>query len=800
MKFTLGWLRDHLDTKADLATIADTLTAVGLEVEELIDRAKALKGFVVARVETAERHPDADRLQLCTVSTGKQTFTVVCGAPNARAGMKGVLARPGTVIPATGEPLRAGKIRGVLSEGMLCSAAELELGEDHDGIIELSADAKVGTSAVAALGLNDPVIHLGLTPNRGDCLGVRGIARDLAAAGLGRLKPWRAKPVAGAFKSPVGLSLDFPKNARNACAHFVGRSLRGVKNGPSPAWLQRRLLAVGLRPISALVDVTNLMAIEFGRPMHVFDADRLQGNLTVRLARKGETLRALDGKDYRLDPNMCVIADEKEVLSLAGVIGGEASGCTEATTNVFVESAIFDPIRTAATGRKLNIETDARHRFERGVDPVMVLPGMEAATQRILQFCGGEAGKCVIVGKEEKRNQTVFFRPARVYALGGLNLPERKSLSILKKLGFESVKKGKRLAVRVPSWRNDIEDEADLVEEVLRIHGYDAIPSLPLPPETSLPPVSVTPANHQAEFARRTLAGRGMVEVVSWSFLSSRIAGDFGGGATLALENPISADLDMLRPSILPNLIGAAGRNADRGLPDLALFEIGPQYTGLAAKDQALVAAGLRTGKAHARHWLEPERAVDAFDAKADALATLVAAGVKAASLEAVSEGPAWYHPGRVGAFRQGPKNVLAHFGEVHPGILKRLDVEGPVVGFEVFLDRVPAPRLRADRARPPLDASPFQPIARDFAFVVDEAVAAGDILRATKKAAPQLIESVTVFDVYQGKGIAPGKKSLAISVTLQPREKTLTDEEITVVAEKIVENVRKATGAELRQ
>lgn len=800
MKFTLGWLREHLDTDADLATIADKLTAIGLEVEECVDRSEMLKGFTVAEVQSAEQHPDADRLQVCSVSTGKKTFTVVCGAANAQAGMRGVLAVPGTILPATQEPLRAGKIRGVLSEGMLCSAAELELGEDHAGVIELPADAKIGSPAVTALGLDDPMLHLALTPNRGDCLSVRGIARDLAAAGLGKLKPWQAKLVTGAFKSPVGLSLDFPKGAKDACPHFVGRSLRGVKNGPSPDWLQNRLLAIGLHPISGLVDVTNLMAIELGRPMHVFDADTLHGNLTVRLARKGETLRALDGKDYVLDAEMCVIADEREVLSLAGVIGGVSSGCTESTTNVFVESAIFDPVRTATTGRKLNIETDARHRFERGVDPAMVLPGMEAATKYILELCGGEASKCIIAGKEERRNQTVAFRADRVRSLGGIDLPEKKSVGILKKLGFEGVKKGKGIAVRVPSWRNDIEGEADLVEEVLRIHGYDAIPSLPLTPETSLPQVVVTPAEHQAEFARRMLAGRGMVEAVNWSFLSSRAAADFGGNKALALENPISADLDMLRPSILPHLILAAGRNADRGFPDLALFEIGPQYAGLSADDQSLVAAGIRAGEIGPRHWLKSARPVDAYDAKADALATLAAAGVRAASLEVAPDGPAWYHPARVGTLRQGPKNVLATFGEIHPGVLARMDIEGPVVGFEVFLDRAPAPKLRKVRTRPPLDASAFQSIARDFAFVVDEGVAAAEILRATKKAAPKLIDSITVFDVYQGKGVVPGKKSLAISVTLQPREKTLTDEEIATVAEKIVDSVSKATGAELRQ
>jgi len=800
MKFTLGWLKAHLETDADLATIADTLTALGLETEEISNPAETLQGFRVAEILSAEKHPDAGRLQVCRVATGEKEVTIVCGAPNARAGLKGVLASPGTVIPASGEVLREGKIRGVTSEGMLCSTAELALGEDHDGIIELPKDARVGDDAATALGLDDPVLHLGLTPNRGDCLGVRGIARDLAAAGLGQLKPWQETPVPGTFQSPFGVTFDFPKDAHDACPHFVGRYIRGLKNGPSPDWLQRRLLAIGLRPISALVDVTNLMTIELGRPMHVFDADLVKGGLTVRLAREGESLRGLDGKDHALDPEMCVIADTNAPLSLAGIIGGVATGCTDETVNVFVESAIFDPVRTAMTGRKLNVETDARHRFERGVDPAMVVPGMEMATRLLLEFCGGEPSECVVAGAEAHREQTVPFRPSRVTSLGGVELPEKDTLAILKRLGFEDEEKGGTHRLRVPSWRHDIEGEADLVEEALRVHGYDNIPVCPLAPapadRADAPPTN----GARVGFIRRSLAARGMIEAVTWSFLSSHEAAAFGGDDALCLDNPISAELDRLRPSILPNLILAAGRNAARGMADLALFEIGPQYAGLDAADQALMASGIRAGQTGPRHWQTPARSVDAFDAKADARAGLAAAGVAVAGLETVAEGPAWYHPGRVGTLRYGPKNVLATFGEIHPGVLAHLDVAGPIVGFELFLDHLPAPKAGKRKQRPALDASPFQAVERDFAFVVKESVAAGDLLRAVKKAAGKMVAEIQVFDVYQGKGIAPGHKSLAISVRLQPREKTLTDDEIAAVAEKIVAAVKKATGAELRQ
>jgi phenylalanyl-tRNA synthetase beta chain len=781
MKFTLSWLEDHLETEATLDEIADRLTMIGLEVEEVTDRSVPLRPFTVAEVTEVAPHPKAERLTLCTVETGQGTLQVVCGAPNARAGMKGVLARAGTVIPSTGATLKKSTIRGVESCGMLCSAAELGLGEDHTGIVELPEDAPLGAPVAAVLGLDDPVIDVAVTPNRADCLGVRGIARDLAAAGLGTLKPRAAAPVPGGLENPVAVRFDFPRAGRGAapCQMFAGRYIRAVSNRSSPPWLQQRLTAVGLRPVSALVDVTNYLTIDLARPLHVFDADTLAGDLTVRLGHIGERLLALNGKEYGLDDEMTVIADEDGVLSLGGVIGGEPSGCTESTVNVYLECALFDPVRTAATGRKLMIDSDARYRFERGVDPASVLPGVEAATGLILELCGGEASKVVIAGAEPDWRREVAFRPARIHHLGGVEVAENETRGILEALGFEADEADGAFAVAVPSWRVDVEVEADLVEEVLRIHGYDRIPAVPFMGETALPKCALTPADRRANQVRRALAARGMVEAVTWSFMASAEARLFGGAdERLRLVNPISADLDVMRPSVLPNLAAAAGRNADRGLPDAALFEIGPSYKDDTPEGQALVAAGLRAGATGPRNWAQPPRPVDAFDAKADALAGLKAAGAPGDGVQVLGQAPGWYHPGRSGTFGLGPKTVLGCFGELHPG---------------------PEPKRKAGRAKPLLRPSPFHPVERDFAFVVDEGVQAADVLRAAKSADKALITEVAVFDVFTGSGIEAGKKSVAISVTLQPTERTLTDEEIEAVSVRIVEQVKKATGGALR-
>jgi len=804
MKFTLKWLREHLDTDADIDTITDKLTAIGLELEEVEDRAAALAPFVVGYVKSAAQHPDADKLQVCVVDTGSGEAQVVCGAPNARAGMKGVFAPEGSTVPGMGPgdamKLKRAKIRGVESRGMLCSEREMGMSDSHTGIIELPDDAPLGEPFAQVMGLDDPVIDIAITPNRQDCLGVHGIARDLAAALPATLKSLNGTVVPGTFPSPVDVKLDLLADTRNACPHFVGRYIRGVKNGLSPQWAQDRLLAVGLRPISALVDVTNLLTLDQARPLHVFDADKLTGAIMPRLARAGETIDALDGATYEMDEGMTVIADEARALALGGIMGGTYSGCTEDTVNVFVEAAWFDPVRTATTGRKLGIESDARYRFERGVDPENAVSGMEAATRLILEFCGGEPSELVIAGEVPDWRKTIELRPERIRTLGGLDLPEPEITDILATLGFAVEVVGRVLRVRVPSWRRDIDGEADLVEEVARIYGYDRIPSTSLDRETAVARPARSQSQRRVANARRSLAARGLNEAVTWSFLPRAQAALFGGGSPeLVLVNPISSDLDAMRPSVLPNLISAVGRNVDRGFANVALFEVGPQYADDTQEGQATIAAGVRRGAYTARNWADAARDADLFDAKSDALAALSECGAPVNNLQVVSPGPSWYHPGRSGVLTLGPKNLLAAFGEIHPRILRALDVDGPLVGFEVNLDNIPLAKPKASRNRPPYDVSDLPAVERDFAFIVDQDVAAAALVRAAQGADKKLISRVDVFDLYQGKGIPEGQKSLAIVVRLQPTEKTLTDEEIDGVSAKVVAAVSKATGASLR-
>lgn len=794
MKFTLSWLKDHLDTKATLQEILERLTMLGLEVESVEDPASALSGFIVGHVVEANQHPNADRLRVCKVDTGKDMIQVVCGAPNARAGLKVALALPGTVIPASGEALKKGAIRGQESQGMMCSNRELKLGEDHDGIIELDEKTPVGVPLTEVLSL-DPVIDIAITPNRADCLGVRGVARDLAAAGLGSLKPLDTVHVAGKFKSPIDVRIDAP----HACPFFVGRYIKGVKNGESPKWLKDRLTAIGLRPISALVDITNYITFDLARPLHVFDAAKVKGTIHPRLAKAGEKLAALNGKTYELDETMTVIADDNGPEALGGVIGGEPSGCTETTTDVFVESALFDPIRTANTGRKLQADSDARYRFERHVDPEFAQIGMEIATRMILDLCGGEASELVIAGSVPDWKKSFVLRPDRVAQHGGIHIDKAHIERILMGLGCTVAEHGDGILVSPPSWRADIGAEHDLVEEVIRIYGYDHVKAVSVPKRTAITAPVLTQLQKRRSLIRRTLAARGLNETVSWSFMPKEMSKLFGGGADqLTLANPISSDLDQMRPSILGNLIQAAGRNADRGLGDLGLFELGPQYAGVKPEDQSSMATGLRAGLMVDRNWAGPSRPVDAYDAKADALAALSIAQVPTDNLQIDADAPAWYHPGRSGSLKLGPK-ALAWFGEIHPRVLKALDVKGPVVGFEIFLDALPPVKARPSKTKPALKASPFQALVRDFAFLVDKSVAAQAVLRAAKSADKALIVKAEVFDLYEGKGVEEGKKSLAIAVTLQPTERTLTDAEIEAVAAKVVEAVSKATGASLR-
>ena len=803
MKFTLSWLRDHLETECSLTEICDALTMIGLEVDGVEDRAKGLEGFVVGHVLEAERHPDADKLQLCTVDVGGgETFRVVCGAPNARAGLKGVFAREGQYVPGIDFTLKKAKIRGVESCGMLLSEREMGLSDEHAGIVELPDNAAIGAKAVDIMGLGDPIIEIAITPNRGDCLGVRGVARDLASAGFGTLKPLDTAPVEGGFASPKTVHLGFDADAGDACPYFVGRMIKGVKNGPSPKWMQDRLTAIGLRPISALVDITNYVTYDLCRPLHVFDADKVTGDVHVRLAKEGETLLALDGKEYELDAGMTVIADEAKAEALAGVMGGEESGCTESTTTVFLETAYFDPVRTATTGRKLNLQSDARYRFERGVDPAFLMDATEIATKLIQNLCGGEASEVVVAGAEPDWRRTIAFRPDRVRTLAGVEVTKEKCVEILETLGFQVTDRGETLDTVAPSWRYDIVGEACLVEEVIRLLGYDKVPAVPFTRPANLPEPALTPEIRRRSLARRALAGRGLVEAVTYSFLPAAQAELFGGGGEeLKLVNPISSDLDVMRPSLLPNLIAAAGRNADRGFKDAALFEVGPQFAGDAPEDQAMVAGGIRSGRTGHRNWAEAPRAVDVFDAKADALAVLAALGGPVDKLQVTAEAPDYYHPGRSGSLRLGPKNLLATFGEIHPRVLDAMGVAGPVTAFEVFVDHLPQPKKgKKGAARPHLTLSAFQPVERDFAFVVDAGIAADAVIRAARNADKGLISEVRVFDQFEGGKLAEeGKKSLAINVVLQPVEATLTDSDIEAVADKVVKGVEKATGGSLR-
>jgi len=801
MKFTLSWLKEHLDTDEPVEKLADKLTMIGLEVEHIEDKAKLLAPFTIARVISAEQHPNADRLRVCMVDTGDGAtpVQVVCGAPNARTGLVSVFSPPGTFIPGKNITLGVGTIRGVESRGMLCSAAELQISEDHDGIMELPADAPIGAAYAAWAGLGDPVLEINLTPNRQDCTGVHGIARDLSAADMGKFKDPGIRPIKGEFPCPVKVTVE----DATLCPGFALRLVRGVKNGPSPEWLQKRLTSIGLRPINALVDITNFMTYDRARPLHVFDAAKVKGNLVVRRARDGETLLALDGRTYALDSSVCVIADDAGVESLAGVMGGEASGCSEATTDVLIESALWNEINIARTGRKLGINSDARYRFERGVDPAFMVPGLEMATKLVLDICGGSPSDNVVVGKAFGDDRVIDFPLTEVKRLAGIDVPLPEMRGILGRLGFIMAGTGPVVKVAVPSWRADVTGKADIVEEIVRIVGVDKVPETPFERgEAPRKPV-LTALQLRTRRAKRALAARGMVEAVTWSFIAKPAAELFGGGGSaLALANPIAADMSDMRPSLLPGLITAVQANINRGFPDLALFEVGQVFRGDRPEDQQVAASGLRHGFAASsgmgRHW-SGSATPDALDAKADAFAVLAAAGAPMQALQVVPGGPNWLHPGRSGTIQIGPQNVLGYFGELHPRALEALGADGPLIAFEVILDRIPAAKQRPTRAKPVLDLSPFQPVSRDFAFIVNGTARAGELVRAAQSVDKKLITDVTVFDVYEGKGIDEGKKSIAIAVTMQPREKTLTDEEIDAVAAKIVAEVNRKTGGVLR-
>ena len=802
MKFTLSWLKDHLDTEASLDEISYALTDLGLEVEGVANPAAKLARFTIAKVIAAEQHPDADRLRVCRVMTDEGERQIVCGAPNAREGITVVLCKPGDYVPGIDVTLSVGKIRGVESQGMMASERELEMSDEHNGIIELPS-GEVGQKFVDWLAQNrpavvDPVIEIKITPNRPDALGVRGVARDLAARGLGVLKPLAVEKVEGRFPSPIGVTIAAGV-AERACPHFIGRVIRGVKNGPSPEWLQRRLTAIGLRPISVLVDITNLFTFDLNRPLHVFDAAKVKGDLVVRSAAEGETLLALDTKTYVLKPGMTVIADDNGVESLGGVMGGEASGCDETTTDVFLEAAYFDPIRTAATGRALKIVSDARYRFERGIDPAFTAAGIELATRMILDLCGGEASDLVVAGAAPDTTRSYQLDCARVQSLVGMEIAPEVQRATLTALGFELDATD---MASVPSWRPDVLGEADLVEEVARIASLTKLQGRPLPrAEPGVPRPILTPLQQRERAARRTIAGLGYNECLTYSFIDQAAAEMFGGGTdAVMVDNPISSEMTHLRPDLLPGLLRAAARNQARGFADLALAEIGPVFSGGEPGDQALHATGLLVGSSAPRDPFGSRRPVDIYDAKADAEAVLAALGAPA-RVQVGRKVAGWWHPGRSGAIALGP-NVMASFGEVHPRVLAAMGVKGPAVAFTVQVANVPSPKAKSP-TRPPLAISDLQAVERDFAFVVDARVEALTAVNAAQGADKALIESVRVFDQFTGDKaeaqMGAGRKSIGLTVRLQPASATLTDADIEAVSAKIIDKVTKATGGTLR-
>ena len=803
MKFTFSWLLDHLDTDKSLQQICDALPMLGLEVEALHDPLAVLGPFRVVEILEATQHPDADRLRVCRVNTGDAELQIVCGAPNARTGLRTVLAPVGTHVPGPDITIKQGKIRGQTSQGMLCSLSELGLGEDHEGIAELGSDAPVGTSfaafaETAFAGLVDPVIEIAITPNRGDCLGVRGVARDLAAAGYGQLKQIDLSAAEGEFDSPLTWQID------DEVAHLVplisGRLFEGVTNGPSPDWMAQRLTAVGQRPISALVDITNYVMIDLGRPLHAYDADKVAGDkLILRFARDGEQILALNEKTYDGVPDMLVIGDQHGPDDIAGIMGGERTGVSETTTRMFVEVAIFDPINVAATGRRLSIHSDARYRFERGLDAASPVQMAGYIARLVQSVCGGRFSHLVVAGTPEITPQTVAFPPARTQALTGISCSDDKQATILADLGFSVDRSTASLwQVEVPSWRNDIDGPADLVEEVIRVLGYDNLEMTALPRDNYIARPAFSPDQLRAVLLRRLLAGRGLTEAVTFSFLRPEDARLFGGGnEALGVANPISTDLSMMRPSVLPNLLSAAARNLNRAVSDISLFEVGPVFLDPTETGQRTAVGGIRIGSAQNKDWQESGRPVDLFDAKADLLSVLNCLGVRTDNLMVSSDAPDWLHPGRSGRLLLG-KTEMGCFGEMHPRICDEFGLPSGAVGFELWLDNIPLPRQKGP-AKPLLKLSSLQPVTRDFAFIVDESVPAQALIDSVRRAARDVVTDVSVFDVYQGKGIEEGKKSVALAVALQPKQATFSEADLSSLSEQIAATVAKNCGGVLR-
>ena len=798
MKFSLSWLKEHLDTNADVHAVADCLNRIGLEVEGIENPAEALSAFRIAKVLSAAPHPQADKLQVLSVDAGGEPLQVVCGAPNARAGMLGVFGPAGAVVPANGMVLKVAEIRGVESNGMMCSIAELELGDDHDGIIELSEDAPVGQVYADWAGLDDPVIDVSITPNRQDCMGVRGIARDLAAAGLGTLRPLGevykidlSVPLEGSDAAPVVRTDDAA-----GCPAFYAQSVSGVRNGDSPEWMRSKLKAIGQKPISLLVDITNFVSIDLGRPLHVYDRDKLNGALVARKAVDGEQMVALNGKTYALDASMTVIADDAMVHDIGGIMGGEHSGVSEGTTDVLIECAFFDPEHIARTGQKLALTSDARQRFERGVDPAFLDDGLAIATKLVLDHAGGTASAIARSGQAPVAPRNISYDTDYCRRLGGIDVPQDEQRHILERLGFSVTSDW---SVGVPSWRRDVDGPADIVEEVVRMVGLDNVVSVPLPRAAGVATPTATPAQSLERKVRRAAAARGLNEAINWSFLPQKAADAFGGG-DWSLANPISEDMKVMRPSLLPGLLSAAQRNMDRGASSVRLFEIGRRYfAGTDGASNERVTAGIvLAGERSARNWASGKAArFDAFDAKAEAIALLKAAGVATDNLLVMDDADAHYHPGQSATLRMGPKNILAAFGTLHPATAKAFDLDGNVVAAEIFLDAIPLKKA-AGFMRPAFTPPALQAVTRDFAFLVAVDTPANDLIRSIKGCDKENIVAVRLFDRFGGQGVPEGQVSLAVEVTLQPSDKSYSDDDLKAISDKVIAAATKL-GAILR-
>ena len=803
MKFTLSWLKEHLETNADIDEIANTLTAVGLEIESVRSPQESLKGFVTAKIISVEKHPNADRLKICKVDSGSDELQVVCGADNAKAGLVGILARPGDIIPSSNTKLKAGKIRGCISEGMMCSANELKVGTDSEGIIELEKNIVAGLPAGDVIEL-ETVIDIALTPNRVDALGVRGVARDLAATGIGSLKKMKQYSEAPKFETDFEIANYLTTEQSYLCPHFSGLVIKGIKNTDSPDWLKRRLESIGLRPVSAVVDITQYLTIDLGRPLHAFDLSKIKGSLGPKLAKDSDKIIALDNKEYSLDSNTLLISDESGPQAIAGIIGGQSSSVVEETTDIFIESAFFNPSCVARTGRSLGIVSDARYCFERGVDPSMTIAGANLASSMIVEICGGESSNLLSVGKPPNVSRSFSFSPIQVSRLGGLNLSDEEIKDILESLGFELETKTKgEFFVTSPSWRSDVEGEQDLVEEVLRIHGYDQIPVKKLPDAPNRKGI-LTDEQRNIRMLRRTLASTGLSEIITWSFMEYSKAGTFlEEQKLLFLENPISEDLNVLRPSLLPNLINAIAKNLSRNFLNLAFFEVGPVFSN-SSPNQELCVSGVRTGHVSKLHWDSDGRHADIFDVKGDALKALNALGLSSEGIttsktfSGFSDSLSWYHPGQSGALCLG-KNPVAYFGSIHPSVLKLFNIEVPVMCFEILFNQLPKISRKGLSSRPQFSPSPYQSVERDFSFLLDEEFPVEKVIRKVKGLNRDLISEVNLFDIYSGAKVQDNKKSIAFTVKLQPKDKTLTEEEIDLISQKIIKAVEEGFDGKLR-